>query len=82
MAVVKLFFYHEKGNHDETWYYLARNTESGAVFVEHEWAERGNLGSRRIGLAEFLSGSSMTACDNLLDLIGTLVLETGDAPRP
>jgi hypothetical protein len=82
MAVVmKRFFYHEKGNHDETWYYLARDTESGAVYIEHEWAERGNLGSKRIGVAEFLSGPSMTARDNLLKLIGTLVSETGDAFR-
>jgi hypothetical protein len=83
MAVVmKRFFCHEKGNHDEAWYYLARDTESGAVYIEHEWAERGNFGSKRIGVAEFLSGPSMTARDNLLELIGTLVVETGDAPRP
>jgi hypothetical protein len=61
---------------------LARDTESGAVYIEHEWAERGNFGSKRIGVAEFLSGPSMTARDNLLELIGTLVVETGDAPRP
>lgn len=29
MAVVmKRFFYHEKGNHDEAWYYLARVTRA------------------------------------------------------
>ena len=81
-AVMKRFFYHEKGNHDEAWYYLAWDTESGAVYMEHEWAEQGNLGSKRIEVAEFLSGPSMTARDNLLELIGTLVVETGDAPRP
>jgi hypothetical protein len=69
MAVVmKRFFYHEKGNHDETWYYLARDTESGAIHIEHEWAERGNLGSKRIGVAEFLSGRFMTARDTFLNL--------------
>jgi hypothetical protein len=40
------------------------------------------LGSKRVEVAEFLSGPSMTARDNLLELIGTLVVETGDAPRP
>jgi hypothetical protein len=66
----------------QAWYYLGRDTESGAVYIEHEWAERGNLGSKRIEVAEFLSGQSMTARDNLLELIGTLVVKTGDAPRP
>jgi hypothetical protein len=83
MAVVKKrFFYHEKGSHDETWYYLARDTETGAVYIEHEWAARADTGSKRVDIAEFLSGPSMTARDNLLKLIGTLVQETGDAPRP
>jgi hypothetical protein len=83
MAVfTRRFFYHEKGNHDETWYYLARDTESGEVYVEHDWAARGNLGSERIEIAEFLSGPPITARHNLLKLIGTLVVESDDAPRP
>jgi hypothetical protein len=82
MAVLtKRFFYHEKGNHDETWYYLARDTETGDVYVEHEWAARGDVGSKRVEVAAFLSGPSMTARGNLLKLIGTLVQEVGDAPR-
>lgn len=74
MAILtKQFFYHEKGNHDETWYHLARDTETGAVFIEHEWAARGDVGSKRIEIAEFLSGTKISAKDKLLKLIGTLV---------
>jgi hypothetical protein len=74
MAILtRQFFYHEKGNHDETWYSLARNTETGAVFIEHEWAARGDVGSKKIEIVEFLSGPGGTARNNLLKLIGTLV---------
>jgi hypothetical protein len=82
MAVLtKQFFHHEKGNHDETWYHLARDTDTGAVYIEHEWSGPGNTGSKRIQIGEFLSSPGGTARDNLLKLIGTLVQETGDAPR-
>jgi hypothetical protein len=81
MAILtKRFFYHEKGNHDETWYYLALDTETGAVYIEHEWAARGDVGSKRVEIAEFLSGPKMTARDNLLKLIGTLVPD--NPPKP
>lgn len=82
MAVLtRKFFYHEKGNHDEKWYHLARDTETGAVFIEHEWAARGDVGSQRIEVAEFLSGGATTAKANLLKLIGTLVQDPEEATK-
>jgi len=32
------FFRQEKGNHEETWYRLARDTETGDVFIETTFA--------------------------------------------
>ena len=81
VVLTRRFFYHEKGNHDETWYYLARDTETWAVYIEHERAARGDVGTKRIEIADFLSGPSLTARDNLLKLIGTLVLEPDDCHR-
>jgi len=46
------FFRHERGNHDETWYRLARGTDTGDVFIEQEWAARGNVGSKRMEVAD------------------------------
>jgi hypothetical protein len=77
---MKRFFYREKGNHDEAWYYLARDTETGVVYVECQWAV-GHLGSNRIEIADFLSGPSKAPRNNLLRLIGTLVTKAGDAAR-
>ncbi|MBX9697934.1 MAG: hypothetical protein K2X74_00800 [Acetobacteraceae bacterium] len=80
MAVVsKCFFRHEKGNHDETWFYLARDTETGEVFVIHEWAARANVGSERVALTAFLARNESTAKSNLLRLIGSLANEPHDA---
>jgi hypothetical protein len=76
MAILKrCFFAHEKGNHDETWYYLARDTETGRVFIIHEWAVRANLGERPLEIAEFLAMANSTAQSNLLKLIGSLIEE-------
>jgi hypothetical protein len=77
--LMKRFFYREKGNHDEAWYYLARDNETGVVYVECQWAVGDHLGSNRIEIADFLSGPARA---NLLRLIGTLVTEAGDAPAP
>lgn len=81
MAVLKRgFYYHEKGNHDEDWFYLARDTDSGRVFIIHEWAHRENLGDRELSLEEFLTSRGRgTRQDNLIKLIGTLVADTAEA---
>ena len=86
MAVLKRqFFHHEHGVGDEDWYYLARDTESGRVFVVREWSHRaGNTfepGSGAIEIPVFLTGDG-PAEDSLLRLIGTLVEDASDAPRP
>jgi len=71
------FYYHEKGNHSETWYFLSRDAD-GRGIVEREFS--GGLGSddmevgppTRMSISEFLVSGSGTAQDNLLRLIGTL----------
>jgi hypothetical protein len=73
--LTKQFYAHEKGNHDETFYHLARDTETGEVFVMHEWYARADVGSARIELADFLSRNTSSAKTKLLALIGTLVKE-------
>lgn len=74
MAVLKRqFFYHEKGNHDERWCYLARDTETRNVYVIVEWAARADQGEQNVDLAEFLRTDNSTARSNLLTLIGSLV---------
>lgn len=76
MAVItRRFHYHEKGNHDEAWHELARDTETGDVFVVKGWARREDVDDCRIELAEFLGRERSTARDKLMALIGTLVEE-------
>lgn len=73
----KQFYYHEKGNHSETWYFLSRDLD-GRGIVEREFS--GGLGSddmevgppTRMSISEFLASGSGTPQDNLLRLIGTL----------
>jgi hypothetical protein len=77
---MKRFFYREKGNADEAWYYLARDVESGAVYVEHQWASSGKLGSNRIEISDFVEGPYTTASNNLLRFVGAIIEEDGDAP--
>jgi hypothetical protein len=77
---MKRFFYREKGNHGEAWYYLGRDTQTGAVYVEYRWAARGNLGSKRIAVTDFLRGPSKPARNSLLRLIRRLN-EARDAGR-
>jgi hypothetical protein len=70
------FFKHEKGLGDEDFYYLARNSDTGQVFVLHEWSHRKGQGyepgSAHIELDAFLVKRG-TAQDRLHELIGTLV---------
>lgn len=74
MAVLSSQFYgHEKGNHDETFYYLARDTDSGRVFVIHEWYNRANVGSAQMTVADFLAKTAnSSASGDFLRFIGQL----------
>jgi hypothetical protein len=77
MVVLKREFHrHERGMGDEDWYHLAQDTESGRVFVYHEWSHRAGKGyksgEKNIELVAFLARQD-TARDKLLRLIGTLV---------
>jgi hypothetical protein len=78
---MKRFFFREKGNADEVWY-LARDAETGAVYVEHGWISSDDSGSDRIDISDFLEGRSTTARNNLLGFIGAIIEEDGDAPKP
>ena len=72
------FFYHEKGNHDETWYYLCKD-ENGQAYIEHEFSAGPGNGSVEIGdptrmsVQQFLESGQGTAQNNLLQLIATLL---------
>jgi hypothetical protein len=82
MAIVtRTFHYHENGNHDETWYRLARDTETGDLFVEHAWARGADVGEERIELRRFLETNRSTARDKLMKLIGTLVEGAADPAK-
>jgi hypothetical protein len=63
---------------DEDWYYLARDTEIGRVFVYHEWSHRRGQshagGNEDIELDAFLRHQGM-AQDHLRALIGSLAVE-------
>jgi hypothetical protein len=83
MAVLKRqFFHHEHGVGDQDWYYLARDTDSGHVFVLREWSHRTAdtfvPGSGIIEIPVFLNGHG-PAEDELLRLIGILVQDDSEA---
>jgi hypothetical protein len=78
---MKRFFFREKGNADEVWY-LARDAETGAVYVEHGWISSDDSGSDRIDISDFLEGPSTTARNNLLGFIGAIIEVDGDVPKP
>jgi hypothetical protein len=68
----------------EDWWFLARNSESGAVFVLHEWAHTdvrrtkstSNIGNEHIELGTFLArGLATPEVREVTRLIGTLVKE-------
>ncbi len=68
------FYYHEKGNHDERWHYLVRDTENGRVWIVNAYAPMGqDYYETESELAQFLADDNSTAKSNLLQLIGTLV---------
>jgi hypothetical protein len=72
----KLFYDHEHGLGDEESYYLARDNETGRIFVECSRSLRKRRryvsDSEQIDLATFLAGRG-TAQDKLLALIGSLI---------
>ena len=74
MAILRRrFHHHERGNHDETWHFLARDTETDRVFVIRGWAARADVGEEEIELADFLADVNSSAKAKLRDLIGSLV---------
>jgi hypothetical protein len=72
---MKRFFCHEKDDHYEAWYYLARDAVTGSVYVEHQWAASGSLGSNRIEIIDFLIDQSITTRKSLLRFIRPLATE-------
>jgi hypothetical protein len=56
--------YLEKSNHEEAWYYFARDAVTGAVYV-CRWAASGNSGTDRIEIGDFPEGPSTTARNSL-----------------
>lgn len=79
MGVRRRLFHHHDRNGDEDWYYLARDADTGGVWIEHKWDYRGpDSGSDKIAVGVFLTASAQgTKQDRLLNLIGTLVPEEG-----
>lgn len=87
LAVIKKEFARSaKGpvNNNEDWWYLCRDTDSGDVFVLHEWAHtdvtrsssKPDTGSKHIELSVFLGETRRpTAQTELRKLIGSLVQE-------
>ena len=69
----KLFFHREKGNSGEVRYYLDRNAETGAVYVERHWTASGYSGSNRIEISDFLAGPYVPASNSFLRLIGGII---------
>jgi hypothetical protein len=76
MSVVKRQFYkNKKAQGDEYWFYLAKDTETGEVFVIREFDYLVDGGSeKKMTLYEFLAGGGNRQ-NALLELIGTLVPE-------
>jgi hypothetical protein len=76
MAILRRpFFSSELGMGDEDWYYLARDTETGRVFVYHEWSHKRGAGheggNEDIELDAFLQHQGI-AQDQLRELIGSV----------
>jgi hypothetical protein len=75
---------------NEDWWHLCRDTDTGNVFVVHEWAHtdvtkasgKSDVGSTHIELSVFLAETRPTAAQaELRKLIGSLVDEKANAPR-
>ncbi len=71
--LTKQFYAHEKGNHDETFYSLARDTDTGRVFVLKQWYRREDVGEKEMTVPEFLEATkNESASHRFLDMIGAL----------
>lgn len=83
MAILtRQFHAHEDGSHYETFHYLARDTDTDAVYVVCETIDpRGRTSERKIKLAEFLGGDDNTAQRKLRELIGALVPDEKHAKK-
>ncbi len=80
--LVRQFYRHEKGNHDETFYSLARDSETGRVFIIHEWFAGANVGSAEMTIPEFHARThNSSAWARFLEFIGTLATVPYDADR-
>lgn len=80
--ISRQFHQHERGTGNEDFHSIARDTDTGEVFVIHETSRRGVGGfqsrEQKISVQEFLAiGGS--AQNELLSLIGTLVPDTDNA---
>ncbi|WP_338503672.1 hypothetical protein V6R86_08405 [Sphingomonas kaistensis] len=68
------FYYHEKGNHDETWHFLCLGKD-GEVHVETEFSAGPGRGDMEVGkpfirsVNEFLGSGRGTAQDKLRALL-------------
>lgn len=81
-TLAKQFYRHEKGNHDETFYSLAHDTDTGRVFIIHEWFARENVGSVEMTIPEFHTRThNSSAWNRFLELIGSLATKPYDADR-
>ena len=80
--ISRQFHQHEQGMGDEDFHSLARDTDTGEVFVIHETSRRGGdgfqTGEQRISIQEFLTMGG-SAQNELLSLIATLVPEADNA---
>jgi hypothetical protein len=79
MSVIsKEFASHMHGMEDEDRYFLARDTETGRVFIVHKWSHRRGQttasGTTEVELGASLAMGGM-AQDRSRTLIGTLVVE-------
>ncbi|WLA68545.1 hypothetical protein [Bradyrhizobium diazoefficiens] len=77
-------------NNNEDWWYLCRDTDTGNVFVVHEWAHtdvaksgKSDVGSTHIELSNFLAETRPTGAQKeLRRLIGSLVDAEANTPKP
>jgi oligoribonuclease NrnB/cAMP/cGMP phosphodiesterase (DHH superfamily) len=77
MTILRRQFYgHERGNHDETFFSLARDTETDRVFIIHEWFRKSDVGEKELTLDEFYAMAHGTSVwTRFLSFIGTLATE-------
>lgn len=79
------FHVQESGTGHKSYYSLARELETGDIFILHEWSHRDGIefdsGENKIPLHAFLCGHGASQA-SLRDLIGTLLDGTRSDPLP